>query len=113
MYTDLNVNIHHQWASFFTLHMDLKSQNFNYSDGSFDNSNSDNEELHCTPTYYMIHNFLDVPKRMDYENTIYYIAPSHHFHHLGLFKNKHSKELNFPTLFYSQPQQFFEGFSYQ
>ncbi len=50
---------------------------------------------------------------MDYEKTIYYIAPSQHFHLLGLLKNKHSKELKFPTLFYGQPQQFFEGFSYQ
>jgi len=49
---------------------------------------------------------------MDYESTIYYIAPSQYFHPLGLFKSKHSKELNFSTLFYGQLQQFFEGFSY-
>jgi hypothetical protein len=30
------------------------------------------------------------------------------FHPLGLLQDKHSKELNFSTLFYSQPQQFFE-----
>jgi len=59
----LNVTIHHQWASFFTLHMDLKSQNFNYNDASFDKSNSNSEELHCTPTYSMIHNFLDAKKK--------------------------------------------------
>jgi hypothetical protein len=35
------------------------------------------------------------------------------FHPLGLFKDKHAKELKFSTLFYSQPQQNFEGFSYQ
>jgi hypothetical protein len=35
------------------------------------------------------------------------------FHPLGLFKDKHSKELNFPTLFYGQPWQNFQGFSYQ
>jgi hypothetical protein len=39
----------------------------------------------------MIHNFLDVSKIMDYENIIYYIAPSQNFYPLGLFKNKHSK----------------------
>jgi len=61
----------------------------------------------------MIHKFLDVPKIMDYENTIYSIAPNQNFHFLGLFKYKHSKELNIPTLFYGQPRQFFEGFSYQ
>jgi hypothetical protein len=40
----------------------------------------------------MIHNFLDAPKIIDYENTIYSIAPSQKFHPLGLFKDKHSKE---------------------
>ncbi len=61
----------------------------------------------------MIHNFLDAPKIIDYENTIYSIAPSQKFHPLGLFKDKHSKEWNFPTLFIGQPWQFFEGYSYQ
>jgi hypothetical protein len=48
----------------------------------------------------MKHNFLDAPKIMDYENIIYYIVPSQNFHPLSLFYGKHSKELNFPILFY-------------
>jgi hypothetical protein len=36
----------------------------------------------------MIHNFLDAPKIMDYENTISSIAPSQNFHPLGLFRDK-------------------------
>jgi hypothetical protein len=40
---------------------------------------------------------------MDDENLIYYVAPSQNFHLLGLLKNKHSKELDFPTLFHKQP----------
>jgi hypothetical protein len=51
----------------------------------------------------MIHNFLDAPKIMDYENTIYSIAPSQNFQPLDLFKNEHSKKKKFPTLFYGQP----------
>jgi len=51
----------------------------------------------------MIYNFLETPKIMDYDNIIYFIAPNQHFHPLGLIKNKHSEELNFPTLFYGQP----------
>jgi hypothetical protein len=50
---------------------------------------------------------------MDCEIIIYFIALSQNIHLLGLFKDKHSKELNFPTLFYEQPWQFSEGFSYQ
>jgi hypothetical protein len=101
------------WASLFTLHMDSESQIFNCSDASFDNYDSNSEELHCTQIDSMIHNFLTILKLMDYENTMYFIATSQHFHTLSLFKDKHSKELNFPTLFYGQPRQCFEGFSCQ
>jgi hypothetical protein len=59
--------------------------------------------MHYIPTNSMIYKFLNAPKIMDYENIIYFIAPSQKFHPLSLFKNKHSKELNFPTLFYMQP----------
>jgi hypothetical protein len=30
LYKDLNVTIHHQWENAFTLHMDFKSQIFNF-----------------------------------------------------------------------------------
>jgi hypothetical protein len=60
----------------------------------------------------MIHNFLDVQKIMDYENTIYSIAPSQKNYHLDLYKDKHSKELNFPTLFYEHTRQIFKSFIY-
>jgi hypothetical protein len=80
--------------------MNLESQISTYNNASSNNFDFDNEKLHCTPTNSMIHNFLDVLKIMDYENTVYYIAPSQKFQPLGLFKNKHSKELKFLTLFY-------------
>jgi hypothetical protein len=42
LYTYLNITIHHQWASLFTLHMNLEFQILIYNNAS-DNSNSDNE----------------------------------------------------------------------
>ncbi len=65
------LSFHHQWASFFTLHMNLESQIPIYNNASFDHFDFNNEKLLCTPTYLMIHKFLDVKKIMDYENTIY------------------------------------------
>jgi hypothetical protein len=50
----------------------------------------------------MVPNFWNVPKLLDYENTICYISLSQNFHPLKLFENKHLKELNFPTLLYGQ-----------
>jgi hypothetical protein len=79
----------------------------------YDNFDFNNVEIHCTLTYSMINKFLDALKITDYENIIYSIAPSQDFHPLGLFKYKHSKQLNFPTLFYGQLQYFSRGFSYQ
>jgi hypothetical protein len=109
----LNVTIHHKWASLFALHMNSKYAIPTYNNASYDNFDSNNENIHCTPTNSLIHNFLNAPKIMDYENIIYLIAPSQNFHLLGLFKYKHLEKLNFPTFFYKQPRQFSEGFSYQ
>jgi len=69
--------------------MNLEYQIFIYNNASFDNFDSNNEEIHCTPIYSMIHNFLNVLKIMDYENIIYFIASSQGFHPLNLFKDKH------------------------
>jgi hypothetical protein len=62
LYKDLNVNIHHQWANLFALHMNSKFQIPIYNNGSSNNSNFDNEEICCTSTYSMIHNFLKCSK---------------------------------------------------
>jgi hypothetical protein len=61
LYKNLNINIHHQWASLFALHMNSKFQIPTYNDVSSDNYNSNNEKIHCTPTNSMIHNYLNVP----------------------------------------------------
>ncbi len=57
LYKDLNVSIHHQWASLFALHMNSKFQILIYNNGSFENFDSKNEEIHYTPKTSMIHNF--------------------------------------------------------
>jgi hypothetical protein len=49
----------------------------------------------------MIHNFLDAPKNW-IMRILDICCPNQNFHPLGLFKNKDSKELKFPTLFYGQ-----------
>ncbi len=87
-------------ATLFALYMNLEFQIPTYNNVSFDNSNSNNEKIHCTPINSMIHKFLDVPKRMDYENIVYSIAPSQNFHNLSLFQYKHLEDLKIPTLFY-------------
>jgi hypothetical protein len=66
--------------------MNLKSQILTYNNISFDNFDFDNEKIYCTPTNLMIHDFLNASKVMDYENTIYSIAPSQNFHPLFYLK---------------------------
>jgi hypothetical protein len=102
LYKYLNVTIHHQWRSLFSLNI-----NSNFKTQNYDNSSSKTLILkvkkNYTPINLMIHNFLEAPKMMDYENTIYFIIPNEHFHPLCLFKDKHSKELRFLALFYGHP----------
>jgi hypothetical protein len=43
LYKDLNVTIHHQWASLFALHMNLESQ-IPFNNAAFDNFDSNNEK---------------------------------------------------------------------
>jgi hypothetical protein len=62
------------------LYMNSKSQFPIYNNASFDNFDFKSEETHCTPTNSMMHNFLNVPKIMDYENILYFIAMSQNFH---------------------------------
>jgi hypothetical protein len=51
--------------------MNLKNQIPIYDNASSDNFDSNNIKIHCTPTNSMIHKFLNVPKRMNYENTTF------------------------------------------
>jgi hypothetical protein len=44
LYKDMNVTIHH----LFALHMNLKSKCFTYNNARYDNSDFDNEKIHCT-----------------------------------------------------------------
>ncbi len=82
--------------------MNSKYQILIYDNASSDKFNFNNNKIHYTPTNSMIHNFLDVPKIMNYDNIIYFVAPSQNFHPLSLFKYKNSKKLIFSTLFYEQ-----------
>ncbi len=60
----------------------------------------------CTNKNSMIHNFLDAYNFNDYKNIINFITTNQDFHPLGLFRDNHSKELNFPTLFCGHPNYF-------
>jgi hypothetical protein len=106
---NLNVTIHHKWASLFALHMNSKSQIPTYNNASSDNFDSNNENIHRTPINSTIHNFLNAPKIMNYEIIIYLIAPSQNFHLLGLFKDKHWRILN-SHLFWLNSHPFFAHF---
>jgi len=97
-------------SSLFAVLINSEYRISTYNNASSNNFDFDNEKIHYTSTNSMIHNILDAPKIMDYENTMFSGSPNQKFHLLNLFKTKHSKELNFPTLIYEQPS---EGFSYQ
>jgi hypothetical protein len=104
LYKNLNVSIHHQWASLFALHMNSKYQILTYNNASSDNSDFDNEKIHYTPTNSMIRNFLDAPKIMDYENIIYFITPNQNFHPLGFTLKLTFRRTKFSSIVLWQPR---------
>jgi len=65
LYKDLNVTIHHQWASLFISHMNSKFQIPTYNNASSNHFDFNNEKMHYTPTYLMVHIFLNASKIMD------------------------------------------------
>jgi hypothetical protein len=80
------------------MHTTLSTQIDGEYISSFHSYNVKNEKhINCAPTNSMTRNFLN-------EIVVYFIAPSQNFHPLHLFKYQHSKELNFPTLFYGNPR---------
>ncbi len=64
LYKDLNVTIHHQWASLFVLRMNSKFQILIYDNASSDNFDFNHKKIHCTPIDSIIHYYFNVPKIM-------------------------------------------------
>jgi hypothetical protein len=101
--TQRNIVIRPQWNSLFALHMQ-SSSNLDVNMDIGDNSNEDNfeEDIENPPSETLVHNFLDSEKIYDFENLMS-IAPSQEYSSLGIFKDKNSEELNYPTLFSGHP----------
>jgi hypothetical protein len=82
-------------GNFICFAYDSEYKNLIYDNASFEKSDFDNKKIHYTPTNSMLHNFLNVPKIMNCENIIYFVALSKKFHPSTLYKYKHSKKLIF------------------
>ena len=114
LHIECNVVICPQWNSLFALHMQLSS-NIDVDMDIKDNSNVDNfeEDVENPPSETLVHNFLDSEKIYDFENLMS-IAPSQDLSLIGIFKDRNSEELNYPTLFsgYPQDEKIVKNFSY-
>jgi hypothetical protein len=77
----------------------------------FDTSNESKNERHAKT---LIHGFTDSQCIRDLQDKILEIAPAEGQRPLGIFNEKFSKEMNFPTLFYGDPcpSDITEQFSY-
>jgi hypothetical protein len=59
LYKNLNLTIHHQWASLFDFAYEFKISNSYYNNASFNNYDSNNEKIHNITTNSIISNNLD------------------------------------------------------
>jgi hypothetical protein len=114
LYKECNIVICPQWNSLFALYMQ-SSSNLDVNMDIEDNSNADNfeEDIEDSPSETLVHNFLDSEKIYDFENLIF-IALSQEYSLVGIFKDKNSEELNYPTLFSGHPrdEKITKNFSY-
>jgi hypothetical protein len=66
----------------------------------FDTSDESENE---TPAETLVHGFTNSSCIRDLQDKIVEIAPGEGQHPLGVFKDKFTEEMNFPTLFYGDP----------
>jgi hypothetical protein len=110
LYKELDVKIHHAWDSLFRIHVNIKTEE-NFIDDIDVIKDSFEEDVEQVSTDTMIHYVLDSDRINDYDKMLV-VAHSEDYYPLSIFKNKYSKELNFPTLFYgySRDKIIYENF---
>jgi hypothetical protein len=111
---ECNIYIPPPWNSLRALNM----QSWTNLDVDMDieyNSNVENfeEDIENPPSEILIHNFLDLKKNYYFGNLMS-IAPNQECSLMGVFKDKNSEELNYPTLFYGHwwNEKITKNFSY-
>ena len=112
LYKNEGVSIDRKWEHLFD-QLTQSNGNFLSNVESLDSTDVDMDAEPISET--IVHGFGQSHLIDDLDTSIIQIAPSEGFHPLGIFHDKFSEELNFPTLFYgySQPTDVLDHFSYQ
>ena len=96
-------------------------EEFNKYNETYDNESDIEDEKYSELiseepiTKTMIHGFTDSYNIYDLQNNQINIAPTEGYMPLGIFQDKYSKEMSFPSLFYGEkrPDDIEKNFSYQ
>ena len=99
LYKAQNIYINDNWNSVLGEGNDISAQTFE-TFSEFDTSDESENER---PTETLIHAFIDSQRIHDLQDKIVEIAPIEGQRPLGVFKDKFAEEMNFPTLFYGDP----------
>ena len=75
---------------------------FNIEDGL--NTDNFEEDIKDPSSKTLVHNFLDSDKIQDLNNMLS-VASGQEYSPIGIFNDKYSEELNYPTLFYGNLQK--------
>ena len=82
-------------------------------DSEMDNDTNENTEEPITKT--LLHGFTDSHSIYDLQNNKINIAPVEGYMPLGIFQDRYSEEMSFPTFFYGEkrPEKITKKFTYQ
>jgi len=95
LYKIKNATINDNWKEAF-----LQNQEAYQSSSEAEDSEHDNQENDERTTKTLVHGFIDVHIAHDLVNKQINIAPVAGYMPLGIFKDKYSEEMSFPSLFY-------------
>ena len=112
LYKDEGVVVNHDWEKIFNETIQQEQNNLSpLKDTKTDENENDIEMVSET----LVHGYGETNLLDDLSNKIIEITPLEHFSPLGIFQDKYSEELNFPThLFgFNRPEDILERFSYQ
>jgi hypothetical protein len=97
LYKMEKVVINENWKQMFNQFVDAYATD---TDSEMDNDTNENTEEPITKT--LLHGFTDSHSIYDLQNNQINIAPAEGYMPLGIFQDRYSEEMSFPTLFYGE-----------
>lgn len=99
LYRSKNVKINDTWLKL--LEQEEEDESLMKTTSSDSDEESDSDNVYTLET--LIHGFTNSRSIQNMQEKIIEIAPAQESYPIGIFRDKHVEEMNFPTLFFAEP----------